>query len=165
MKNIALIFVLFIALGSQAQKRITIGISSDTVNAGDVIELKYLLENIEAKFELPDFSDLDVIAGPSVSTSISIVNGVKSQKVTYTLYIRFEKEGTYTIPGFKFMEGEEEVEVQDFPIKVTWNPVSKGSSKKDEVARQRSVELKILINENGIETNTQSKPTRKLRKL
>jgi len=47
----------------------------------------------------PDFGSLEVLMGPSTSTSISIVNGRMNRSESYTYILRARQEGTYTIPA------------------------------------------------------------------
>ena len=164
MKYSILIFVLFSIIQLHAQKSITVEVSSDSVEVGDIIELKYSLQNIEEKFSLPDLSDFEVISGPSVATSMSIINGVKSQKASYTLYIQFENEGNFTIPGFEINEGENRIIVPDIMVKVVSKKLKNSTDRDNRIARQRSMTIKAEAG-NSQEETQQPKTVRKLRKL
>jgi hypothetical protein len=164
MRMSILFFVLFWVVNVNAQKSVTVDVSSDSVETGDVIELKYSLENLESKFSLPDLSDFEVISGPSVATSMSIINGVKSQKEGYTLYLQMDTEGSFIIPGFELKEGENTITVPDITVKV-FNIRNLNENKRgNRIARQRAVSVKIIAGENDDHVH-QPKTARKLRKL
>jgi hypothetical protein len=55
MERTILTFILFFGiLVAKSQSSITINISSDSVLMGEIIEVKYILDNIETEFQLPD---------------------------------------------------------------------------------------------------------------
>ncbi len=123
------------------------------------------MQNIEEKFSLPDLSDFDVISGPSIATSMSIINGVKSQKASYTLYIQFENEGNFSIPGFEINEGEKRIIVPDIMVKVNAKKLKNSNDRDNRIARQRSVSVTAEADNTTNEKTQETKTVRKLRKL
>lgn len=160
-----LFFVLFWVVNINAQKSVTVEVSSDSVETGDVIELKYSLENLESKFSLPDLSAFEVISGPSVSTSMSIINGVRSQKASCTVYLQMDEKGEFVIPGFELNEGENKFEVPGITIKVTTKNTLNEDKNRNRIARQRGYSFKINDGEKADDKVAQPKTVRKLRKL
>lgn len=73
------------------------------VIVGQQFRVSYTLTNGDARdFRAPDFAGLDVLMGPSRSTSSStqIINGTVSSEssVTFTYMLMASKEGTFNIP-------------------------------------------------------------------
>lgn len=72
------------------------------VSTGSQFRVTYTINAKPSKFKAPDFSDFEVLMGPSTSSSssISIINGQISQEVSYsyTYILIANKEGKYTIP-------------------------------------------------------------------
>ena len=63
-----------------------------------VFQVSFTLENAEGRgFVAPSFDGLQVISGPSTSTQVSIINGRKSQKMSYTYSLMGTSPGSYTI--------------------------------------------------------------------
>lgn len=75
--------------------------SEKVVEAGEVFQLIYKLNEEANNFNPPDFKNFDVLAGPftSSSSSIQIINGKTSRNVSnsYTYNISCQTPGTYTI--------------------------------------------------------------------
>lgn len=78
----------------------------NTVMNGERFYVEYVLIDAEGEdFEMPDFKDFDVVAGPSVSqsSSIQIINGKSSSnsKCTYSFALMPKKSGTFELPAAK----------------------------------------------------------------
>ena len=73
---------------------------SDTLLQGETLILKVTIENASVRsFQLPELVGLVVVAGPSQSSQISIVNGVRSSVITYTYRLLAEQPGLALIPA------------------------------------------------------------------
>jgi hypothetical protein len=164
MKRISLFFIIIICfLTSKAQNKVSIEISSDSVLSGEIIEVKYTLENIGSDFELPNLSNFTIVSGPNSSQSMSIINGVKSQKAVYTLFIMMKEEGTFFLPSF-VVEGEgTTIEVPELPIKVVDSPMTDDSLNK-KIARQRPITWSSN-SQNNATIDLKPKTKRTIRKL
>lgn len=163
MKKISLFFLMIICfLTSKSQNTVSIEISSDSVLSGDIIEVKYTLENIESEFELPNLSNFNIVSGPSSSQSMSIINGVKSQKAVYTLFIMMKDGGTYYLPSFVVEAEGNTIEVPELPIKVVDSPTSHHSLNK--IARQRPITWSSN-SQNNTTNDLKPKTKRTIRKL
>jgi len=73
------------------------------VMVGEQFYVSYELDGDGKDFVSPNFTDFEVVGGPfsSSSSSVQIINGsvTKSNKTTYSFYLRALKEGTFTIPA------------------------------------------------------------------
>ncbi len=150
-------------LTSKSQNTVSIEISSDSVLSGDIIEIKYTLENIESEFELPNLSNFTIVSGPNSSQSMSIINGVKSQKAVYTLFIEMKEGGTYYLPSFVVEAEGNTIEVPELPIKVVDSPMSDHSLNR-KIARQRPITWSSN-SQNNTTTDLKPKTKRTIRKL
>ncbi|HQU59953.1 MAG TPA: BatD family protein, partial [Saprospiraceae bacterium] len=94
MKRIALLVAAcFLLAGSplvaQENARFSVEVSSDSILMGNYFKVVFTLENANGEqFEAPLFQGFDVVSGPSFSSSISVINGQTSQKVSYTYYLQ-----------------------------------------------------------------------------
>jgi len=134
---ITLISVLGLASSNAQDVKFTVDVSSDSVLFGNHIRVTFSIENGEAKnFQAPNFQGFNIIGGPSQSTSISIVNGVKSQSMTYAYFVEPTEEGLFFIePANIEIEGNI-FETEPIAIKVVPNP--EGIIQKPEQRRNRS---------------------------
>ena len=99
MKKWLLIFSLSIPLSMAAQKdaKISMEVSSDTIGLNNTLEVVITVENAKTKrFNSPSFDGF-AVQGPSVSTSMSIINGDMTQSATYTYYLTPREKGTFKI--------------------------------------------------------------------
>jgi len=74
----------FFTIVSGQEGSLTVKVDKDTVYQDEVIKVEFLLDNISGNFTAPDFSGFRVVAGPNTASSFSIVNGIVSQKKSYS---------------------------------------------------------------------------------
>ncbi len=101
MKKTILLLMLFfgVALSAWAQKEAVFKIetSGDTVGLDGTLEVKYILQNAAGKkLNPPDFEGFSA-GGPSISTRVSMYNGVTEQSQTYIYYLKPAAVGVFTI--------------------------------------------------------------------
>jgi len=108
-----MVLLLFMAttcffLQAQQNPAFRVEVSSDSVLMGNMIKVAFTLENARGEdFQAPYFSEFNVVSGPNVSSSFSMVNGETSQMVTYTYYLSPRDVGNYYIePASIAAEGE-----------------------------------------------------------
>lgn len=99
-------------------------LSKDTILLGNVIELRYSIENTQGDFKAPDFSDFTMVSGPNVSSQFSMINGRVTQSSSYTYFLRPETEGTYEIEAAQLENGESVWHTD--PVKITVLPNANG---------------------------------------
>ncbi|MGE4586415.1 MAG: BatD family protein [Mangrovibacterium sp.] len=120
-KLILAFFLLLPALYTKADNvRFTMS-APNVVSAGEQFRLSFTLNERGSDLKLPDMSNFDILMGPSTSqsSSIQIINGKRSQEVSFSyIYIlRAKAEGSFTInPATITVEGKEyrsnELEIQ-----------------------------------------------------
>ena len=95
-----IIYILFISvsiLPLQAQK-FTAFVNKNKVNTGETIQLTFRLEGANGgDISYPDLGQFRVLGGPNRSQTMQIINGQMSQSVSYSFFLRADKEGSYTI--------------------------------------------------------------------
>ena len=96
--------------------------SEKVVEAGEVFQLTFKLNEEADNFTPPDFKNFDVLAGPftSSSSSIQIINGKTSRNVSnsYTYNISCQTPGTYTIAPAEVIIGGNTYKSNSLKIKV-----------------------------------------------
>ena len=123
MKN--LIFAtLIITLFAQfsAAQTLTATVSSDSILIGNYINVKFKCDDVNGKFEAPNFENVDVISGPNVSMSTQIINGEYSGSKEISFQIRPTVEGQITIPPAYYIIDENTIETQPIVLNVYPNP-------------------------------------------
>lgn len=96
------LITLLIALGSLNARgqdiRFFVKLSSDTLLAGHLLQVTYILENAELRgFQPPDFHPFSIVNGPQQSSSMRIVQGRMSQEASVTYLLAAETPGTWTL--------------------------------------------------------------------
>lgn len=85
-------------LHAQQGPKFTVEVSSDSVLMNNYFTVSFTLENADGmNFMPPSFEAFEVVSGPNTSTSMSMMNGEVSRKVTYTYYLRPRDIGNYYI--------------------------------------------------------------------
>ena len=89
------------ALNVWAEDEVTFTASApDAVAVGDQFRLSYTINTRNVKdFRAPSIQGFDVLMGPSRSTNVSIINGDRSESITFTYILMATKEGEYTLAG------------------------------------------------------------------
>lgn len=97
-------------------------INSDTILAGNVLQISFVANNVAGKFEGPDLKELNVISGPNTSTSMSMVNGDISQYASYSYGLYLEDIGEIIIPPAYLLTSDGTLETEPKSIIVLPNP-------------------------------------------
>ena len=90
---------LFSLVAARADEAVSFEVNTPLiVTAGEMFRVEFILQNGQIEdnsFKAPDFAGLDVLAGPTVSTSSSVqwINGKTSRTSTYTItYVVVSRE-------------------------------------------------------------------------
>lgn len=121
----AMLIGLFIggAVLAQEEARFTIELSSDSILLGNYFEVKFTLENAKgSEFAPPTFSEFFLKGGPNTSTSMRIVNGEVTQKVTYSYYLEPKDIGNFWVEPASIVVGDKVMETQPLEVVVFPNP-------------------------------------------
>ncbi len=134
---ITLISVLGLASISAQDVKFTASVSSDSVLFGNHIRVTFSIENGNAKnFEAPNFQGFNIVGGPNQSSSMSMVNGLTTQSMSYSYFIEPTEEGQFFIePAIVEIDGNI-FETEPIEIKVVPNP--EGIIQHPEQRRSRS---------------------------
>ena len=102
------------------------------VGVGQAFRYQVTLNEKPSKMLSTNFSNFDVLNGPSQgsSSSISIVNGkmTQSSSYTYTYTLAAKKEGSYTIPGIVFSVNGNQVKANSVTVNVVEGGGNGGST-------------------------------------
>lgn len=71
------------------------------VKVGQRFQVIWQLNASGSDFIAPEITDFQVLSGPNQSTSVEIVNGNMSRKISYTYVVRAAEEGTFRIKPAK----------------------------------------------------------------
>ncbi|MGK0364495.1 MAG: hypothetical protein ACI85O_001552 [Saprospiraceae bacterium] len=126
MKKIVILLLLcFISLvGMQAQDgKFTVTVSTDSILMDNQFQVSFTLENVKGtEFEAPSFGDFNVLTGPNMSSSFSMMNGAVTQTVSYTYILRPKDIGNYFIEPASIKTGETYLETAPLEVMVVPNP-------------------------------------------
>ncbi|MFK7936001.1 MAG: BatD family protein [Saprospiraceae bacterium] len=125
MKNL-LFTISFICVGlvaSAQEAKFSVTVSSDSVLLGNYLKVTFLLENANGnEFSPPEFENFTVVSGPNTSSSMSIMNGVVAQSISYTYYVEPSDIGSYYITPASIATEEKILETEPVEIQVLPNP-------------------------------------------
>ncbi len=126
MKKIAtlllLCFISFVEMNAQDAK-FSVTVSTDSILMDNQFQVSFTLENVQGtEFEAPSFGEFDVLSGPNVSSSFSMMNGAVTQTVSYTYILRPKDVGNYFIEPASIKTGETYLETMPLEVMVVPNP-------------------------------------------
>ncbi len=108
--------------------------SEKIVEAGEIFQVKFEVNQEAENFTPPNFSDFDVISGPMTSSfsSFQIINGKSSKTFTnsYTYNISCSKPGIHTIKPAEVVVDGETYKSNSLQIKITGGKTSNENKKK-----------------------------------
>ncbi len=80
-------FLLFSQVTFSQKGSLSVKVDKDTVYQDEVIKVEFLLDNLSGNFIAPDFDGFRIVSGPNTSSSFSMINGVVSQKKSYSFML------------------------------------------------------------------------------
>jgi len=125
--NLSCFLMLFVfqaeAETTYEEPQFSVTVSNASVLLGNYIEVTFTLKNSSgSQFEAPKFEGFDIVGGPNQSSSFSMMNGVTTQSISYTYYIKPKEIGNlYVEPAFIDADGTT-LETQPIEIVVLDNP-------------------------------------------
>ncbi len=117
-----IIFYLGLSSSLAQEEGFYVELQSDTILAGNVIQVSFIANNVTGKFEAPDLEGLNVINGPNTSTSMSMVNGAVTQYASYSYGIYVEEVGEVFIPPAYLVTEEGTLESDPANVIILPNP-------------------------------------------
>jgi len=95
--HLLLLCSLLVANGIFAQEKFSAMTSLDTVYLGNYFELSYTLENVKGEIEYPALNAFEILSGPNVASSFSIINGKSTSSYTYSYRLMPKEVATIKI--------------------------------------------------------------------
>jgi len=113
-------FSFAIALTALAQDlSFTATVDKRKVSLNSTLQVTFTLENADGKnFRPPSFADFSVLSGPNQSTSMQFINGSMSRSVSYSYYLKPNKEGALTIEPATIIVGGRTISSNSITIEV-----------------------------------------------
>lgn len=141
--QLTLLLLLFSgAVIAQKAPKFTVAVSTDSILLGNYFQVKFTLENASGEnFQPPTFEGFQVISGPNLSSSVSIVNGEVSQFAAYSFYLQPNDIGNYYIQPASIQAGENVLETIPLPVMVVPNP--DGKIQKPEMTEKFNFDLRM----------------------
>jgi len=104
-------------------QEVNVEVSYDTVYAGNIVGVRFSMENWQGDLIDPDYGDFLLAGGPQISSSMSISGNQRTSSKTITLFLRPpEQPGVYIIPSMKFKGENKEAVSSEKKIFVIENP-------------------------------------------
>lgn len=125
-QSLILVHTLFAQKGGQFYAEI----STDTVNLDSYFEVSFIIENIDGKFEAPEFTDFQVVSGPNTSMSMSIVNNKMTRSSKYSYILKPLNVGRFFIEPAYLISEDENYETEPIEIIVNYGSDGKPESSK-----------------------------------
>jgi len=127
---ISFIFISFIGQSQDSSFRVIV--SNDTISLQEIIQIEYIIENIEGQFIPPSFEDFTLLGGPNTMSSMSIINGQMTQKKSFSFVLKPISEGEKTIDSAQLKSANKNLETE--PIKI-FVKEDKSSSKPNKIEK------------------------------
>lgn len=107
----------------QSEVRFTVEVNTDSLLMGNMLQVRFILENGQGQdFQAPYFNGFSVVSGPNYASSMSMVNGRTTQRLTYTFHLMPEDIGNYYIEPASIKVGDQYLETAPIEITVVSNP-------------------------------------------
>lgn len=159
---IALISILGLYSTNAQDVKFTVEVSTDSILFGNYLQVSFSIENGNAKnFVAPDFQGFNIVGGPNQSSSMSMINGVTSQSMSYSYYLEPQEEGQLFIEPANVEIDGNILETEPVEIKIVPNP--EGIIQKPN--RQRSQSFDSFFGNPFLPKQEQKKKPKKKRKI
>lgn len=117
-----IIFTFPFLVSAQDNVSFTAEVSSDSVLMGNMVKVVFTIDGKSDDFQAPYFKEFDLVSGPNVSSSFSMINGTASHKTAYTYYLKPKEVGSYYIEPASVAVDGQILETMPVPIMVVPNP-------------------------------------------
>jgi hypothetical protein len=97
-------------------------LSYDSVYMGNVLQIKYSIQNTNGDFQAPDFEGFAIVSGPNVSSQFSMINGAVTQSASYVYFLQPRSPGVYTLAPAVLENGDNLWSTEPIVITVLDNP-------------------------------------------
>ena len=146
-KNILLITLLFQSFLLIAQTSFTALVSKNKVGVNEQFSLTFTINENGDRFVAPKLSNFSILAGPSTSSSTTIINGEMSKENSYTYYLRAKKIGIYTIGSAYITVSGKEYRTRNISIQVLKSTPQTTASHSPESKAKENVFLQLELSD------------------
>ena len=143
-KNLLLLFVLFqsVLLVAQTFTAIT---NKNKVGLNEQFSLTFSLNESGDRFVAPNLSNFTVLAGPSSSSSTSMINGRVSKETSYSYRLRAKKKGVFTIYPAKIRVKGKELQSNSLSVQVLKSSPTSSSNNSPEAIAKSNVFIELQL--------------------
>lgn len=145
MKGIALSVMLWVLVSVPlwGQEAFYAQASQSEVEAGQLVEVEFIIRNMKGEFEAPDFNPFILVAGPMQSSSFQSINGQVTQEYRFKYILRAPEDGVYLLPEAELLV-DDELFVTD-PLEIIVLPSGQPGLQKQEPGRSPSPALRQIL--------------------
>lgn len=120
-------------------------VDKNKIGLNEQFTLTYTLDDSGDRFVAPNLSNFSVLAGPSTSSSTSIINGRVSKETSYTYRLRSKKVGAFTIYPAKIRVKGKELKSNTLSIQVLKSSPKASSNTSPEAIAKRNVFVQLEL--------------------
>lgn len=127
MAIIGMCLLMLVSVFANAQNIKLTASAKPQVSVGEQFGVVFSFNTNSGQFTPPAFDGFTLVGGPAQSSSMQNINGKVSMEVSYTYYLRADKEGTFTIGPAKLSASGQQVNSNSVTIKVVKGAVETSS--------------------------------------
>lgn len=120
-------------------------VDKNKIGLNEQFTLTYTLDDSGDRFVAPNLSNFSVLAGPSTSSSTSIINGRVSKETSYSYRLRSKKVGAFTIYPAKIRVKGKELKSNTLSIQVLKSSPKASSNTSPEAIAKRNVFVQLEL--------------------
>lgn len=150
MKHYLYLLVFIFAFNYVYAVDFTATVDKDYIEVGDQFTVTFSIDGDGSDFKAPSFANFKVLAGPSQSQSIQIINGKMSRSLTFSYVLQAVKEGKFTIGPARITSKGNEISSNSIEIVVA----KPSQAKLDQMKQEQNAESQLqkqasdIINKN-----------------
>ena len=141
------LFLLFFSVKSVllTAQTFSASVNKNKIGLNEQFTLSFTLDESGDRFVAPNLSNFSVLAGPSTSSSTSIINGRVSKETSYTYRLRSKKVGAFTIYPAKIRVKGKELKSNTLSIQVLKSSPKVTSNTSPEAIAKRNVFVQLEL--------------------
>ena len=141
------LFLLFFSVKSVllTAQTFSASVNKNKIGLNEQFTLTFTLDESGDRFVAPNLSNFSVLAGPSTSSSTSIINGRVSKETSYTYRLRSKKVGAFTIYPAKIRVKGKELKSNTLSIQVLKSSPKATSNTSPEAIAKRNVFVQLEL--------------------
>jgi len=144
-KNLLFLVFVFQSFLLLAQTSFTASVNKNKIGLNEQFSLTFTVNDSGDRFIAPNLSDFSVLAGPSTSSSTTIINGKISKENSYTYYLRAKKIGVYTIGSARIVVKGKEYRSKSISVQVLKSAPNTTSTHSPEARAKENVFLELEL--------------------